>query len=231
MNDNITQLKQQAAEHAVAYVQSGMVVGLGHGSTALLALRRIAQLLRDGVLRDIRGIPCSRKVAAEAARLGMVTTTLADCPVIDLTIDGADEVAPNLDVIKGGGGALLREKIVAQATRREVIVVDDSKLSPRLGTKARVPVEVLPFGWRTQANFLSALGATWTLRRNPDNTAFITDNGNIILDCDFGPLAEPETLAAQVHARAGIIAHGLFLGLAAEVIVAGVDGIRRMVRE
>jgi ribose 5-phosphate isomerase A len=231
MDVDIAQLKQQAAERAAEFVEPGMVVGLGHGSTAILAVRRIAQLLRTGQLRDILGVPCSIQVEEEARRLSIPLTTLEDHPVIDLTIDGADEVDPNLDVIKGGGGALLREKIVAQASRREVIVVDESKLSPALGTRWPVPVEVIPFGWRSQAAYLESLGARLTVRQQSDGTPFKTDHGNLILDCDFGPIPQPAQLAARLQERAGIVEHGLFLGLATEVVVAGVRGIRYLQRE
>jgi ribose 5-phosphate isomerase A len=231
MDVDIAQLKQQAAERAAEFVEPGMVVGLGHGSTAILAVRRIAQLLRTGQLRDILGVPCSIQVEEEARRLSIPLTTLEDHPVIDLTIDGADEVDPNLDVIKGGGGALLREKIVAQASRREVIVVDESKLSPALGTRWPVPVEVIPFGWHSQAAYLESLGARLTVRQQSDGTPFKTDHGNLILDCDFGPIPQPAQLAARLQERAGIVEHGLFLGLATEVVVAGVRGIRYLQRE
>ena len=222
--------KQQAAERAVEFVESGMVVGLGYGRTVRLALHRLAQLLQAGDRRDVIGVPCSIQTEAEARQLGIPLTTLDEHPVVDLTIDGADEVAPNLDLIKGGGGALLREKIVAQASRREIIVVDESKLSPALGTRRPLPVEVVPFGWCSQAAFLEALGARVTVRQGPDGTPFRTDQSNLILDCDFGPIAAPARLAAQLDARAGIVAHGLFLGLATDVIVAGVQEIRHLRR-
>lgn len=221
-------LKQRAAERAVEYVQSGMVIGLGVGSTASFAVRRIAALLRAGQLRDILAVPCSLAVEDEARRLGIPLTTLERHPVVDLTIDGADEVDPALNLIKGGGGALLREKIVAQASRREIIVVDESKLSPLLGTRWVVPVEVLPFGWRAQAMYLESLGAAVTLRRLPDGSAFTTDQCNYILDSNFGTIPDPVALAARLDARAGIVGHGLFIGIASEVIVAGRDGLRTL---
>jgi ribose-5-phosphate isomerase (EC 5.3.1.6) len=149
---------------------------------------------------------------------------------LDLTIDGADEVDPQWNLIKGGGGALLREKIVAQASAREIIVVDETKLSPRLGTRFAVPVEVLPFGWRSQARFLETLGATYTIRQNPDGARFITDSGNLILDCHFGPLADARALADALAARAGIVEHGLFIGLVTDLIVAGADGVHWQTR-
>lgn len=223
-------LKQQAAYHAVELVEAGMVVGLGAGSTALFAVRRIAELLRDGQLQSIVGVPCSLQVEKAARRLGIPVTTLEEHPVVDLTIDGADEVDPNLDLIKGGGGALQREKIVAQATRREVIVVDESKLSPALGTRWALPVEVTPFGWGSQLAYLESLGARAVLRQNSDGTRFRTDQGNLILDCHFGPISEPRQLAAKLNERAGIVEHGLFLGLATDVIVATNEGIRHLKR-
>jgi ribose 5-phosphate isomerase A len=221
------QEKQQAADSAVAYVQSGMVVGLGAGSTAILATRRIGQLLREGRLRDIVGVPCSSAIEAEARALG-IPMTLDPPDMVDLTIDGADEVDPELDLIKGGGGALLHEKIVAQASLREVIIVDESKLSPALGTHWALPVEVIPFGWHSQRRFLESLGARVTVRQQRDGTPFRTDQGNLMLDCAFGPIQQPMELAATLDARTGIVEHGLFLGLATEVIVAGADGVRHL---
>ena len=225
------QLKQRAAERAVEFVKSGMVVGLGHGSTAIFAVRRIARLLHEGQLQDILGVPCSLQVKEEAHQLGIPLTTLDEHPVVDLTIDGADEVDPDLNLIKGGGGALLREKIVAQASRREIIVVDESKLSPALGTHWPVPVEIVPFSWRSQAAYLESLGAQPVLRLNSDSTPHKTDQGNLILDCHFGPISDPAQLAAQMNERAGIVEHGLFLGLATDVIVASVEGIRHLKRQ
>jgi len=231
LKDNISQLKQRAAERAVEFVKSGMVVGLGHGSTAIFAVRRIAQLLHEGQLQDIFGVPCSRQVEEDARRLGIPLTTLDEHPVVDVTIDGADEVDPDLNLIKGGGGALLREKMVAQASRREIIVVDESKLSPALGTRWAVPVEIVPFGWRSQSAYLESLGAQPVLRLSSDGTPFTTDQGNLILDCNFGPIAQPAQLAARLSERAGIVEHGLFLGLATDVIVASVEGIRHLKRK
>jgi len=222
--------KREAGEAAVELVRPGMVLGLGHGSTARYALGKIAELLRAGKLWDIQGVPCSKKVEEEARSLGIPLTTLEDHPELDLTIDGADEIDPELNVIKGGGGAMLREKIVAQATKHQVIVADETKLSPRLGTKAAVPVEVLPFGWRTQVRFLEGLGAQVKLRLNPEGSPFLTDQGNYVLDCYFGPIADAAALARELGHRAGILGHGLFLGLVDEVFVAGPSGLRRLRR-
>jgi ribose 5-phosphate isomerase A len=155
--------------------------------------------------------------------LGIPLTTLNEHPVVDLTIDGADEVDPACNLIKGGGGALLKEKIVAQASRREVIAVDYSKCSDILGRKWGVPIEVLPFGWPGQARFLEELGARVAIRRWEDGPYFTTDQGNYIIDANFGPIADVRALARQLDARAGIVEHGLFLDIAAEVIVADWD--------
>ncbi|HEM61302.1 MAG TPA: ribose-5-phosphate isomerase RpiA [Chloroflexi bacterium] len=230
LNDTTEDLKLEAAWHAVKFVQPGMVLGLGAGSTAAFAMRRIAQLLHEGQLKDVLGIPCSHTVEAVARALRIPLTTLEDHPVIDLTIDGADEVDPNLDLIKGGGGALLREKIVAQASHREVIVIAESKLSPQLGTRSPVPVEVVPFGWRSHRDFLESLGAEVLLRTAPDGAPFQTDQGNYVLDCRFRPISEPSRLAVELSQRAGIVEHGLFLGLATDVVVAGQGGLSHLKR-
>jgi len=240
------QLKRQAAERAVEFVQSGMVVGLGVGSTATFALRRMAELLQQGGLRDVVGVPCSLETEGEARQLGIPLTTLEEHPVVDLTIDGADEVDPELNLIKGGGGALLREKIVAQASLREIIVVTEDKLSPSLGTRWPVPVEVLPFGWRSQATYLESLGARVAVRPHPSSPSpdensrqerglggeapYVTDQGNYILDSHFGPIPRPDVLAARLEGRAGIVGHGLFIELATDVIVAGPGGVRHLQR-
>jgi ribose 5-phosphate isomerase A len=231
VSEEVSRYKQQAAERAVEYVQSGMVVGLGHGSTAAFAVRCLAEILRADQLRDVVAVPCSTQVEGEAQQLGIPLTTLEEHPVVDLTIDGADEVDPNLNLIKGGGGALLREKIIAQASRREVIIVDETKLSPLLGTRWAVPIEVVPFGWRSQAAYLESLGASITVRQGADGSPFRTDQGNMILDSHFGPMPEPALVADQLNRRAGIVEHGMFIGLASEVIVAGREGVRHLKRE
>ena len=223
--------KRSAAEHAVDFVRSGMAVGLGAGTTARFALQKIAERLDRRELRDILGVPCSGATEGEARRLGIPLAKRDDLPRIDVTIDGADEVDRELNLIKGGGGALLTEKIVAQASTREIIVVDSSKLSPTLGTRHALPVEVVAFGWRDQLRYLEALGARVELRRHADGTPFGTDHGNMILDCTFGPIVRCEALAVQLQARAGIVGHGLFIGLATDVIVAGDGEIRHLTRE
>jgi ribose 5-phosphate isomerase A len=228
--DRQSKLKQEAAEYAVQFVQSGMVVGLGTGSTAIFATRRIAKLLKDGTLKNIVGFATSKFVWEQAQQSGIPLMEQAMLSKIDLTIDGADEVDPKLNLIKGGGGALFREKIVAQASEREIIIVDDSKLSPCLGTHHTLPVEVNPFGWQSQMRFLQSLGARATIRCNADGAQFVTDSGNMILDCDFGLIADPTDLAAKLGARAGIVEHGLFLGIASDVIVASESGVRHLKR-
>jgi ribose 5-phosphate isomerase A len=222
--------KQEAAARAVELVESGMVVGLGAGSTAAFATRRIAELLQQGLLRDIVGIPCSKEVEAAARQLGIPLTTLEERAAIDVTIDGADEVDPEMNLIKGGGGALLHEKIVAQASRREVIIVDASKPSPRLGTKWALPVEVVSFGWGSQRRFLEDLGAKVTVRQTADGRFFVTDEGHLILDAAFGPIADPYALARELDARTGIVEHGLFIGLATDLLVAGDDAVEHRTR-
>ncbi|MER2600149.1 MAG: ribose-5-phosphate isomerase RpiA [Caldilineales bacterium] len=222
--------KIAAAERAADLVQNGMTVGLGTGSTAIHATRRIGELLRHGELRDIRAIATSRATHEAALSLGIPLLPDALPVMLDLTIDGADEIDPALNLIKGGGGALLREKIVAEASRRLVIVADESKLSPQLGTHWPVPVEVLAFGWQSQARFVETLGARWTLRRQADGSEFRTDSGHLILDCAFGPISDAVALAAVLAGRAGIVEHGLFLGVAAEVFVAGRHGVQHLTR-
>jgi len=217
--------KRQAAAHAVEAIQPGMVVGLGSGSTAAFVVRRLAELRGEGRLRDVVGVPTSRATEQLALSLGVPLTTLEERPVLDLAIDGADEVDPRLGLIKGGGGALLREKIVAQASQRLLIVVDEAKLSPRLGTRWPVPVDVLPFGWRSQVLFLEGLGARVTRREGPDGSPFLTDQGHFVLDCAFGPLDAPRALAERLAARAGLVEHGLFLEMTSELVVAGAGGI------
>jgi ribose 5-phosphate isomerase A len=216
--DSQRRQKQRAAAEAVALVESGMVVGMGAGSTAALAATRLAERLSSGGLRDIICVPCSREVERQLQTLGLRTVTLSERAQIDLTVDGADEVDPNLDLIKGAGGALLREKVVAQASRREIIMIDEGKLSPRLGTRTLLPVEVLQFGWRAEERFLHDLGAAPMLRLR-DGQPFVTDEGNYVLDCAIGPIADAPALARTLEARAAVAAHGLFLGLATTVIV------------
>jgi ribose 5-phosphate isomerase A len=221
--------KRAAAERAVEWVESGTTVGLGTGSTAVWAIRAIGAALHDGRLRDIVAVPTSNESERDARALDIPIVTLAEHPVVDLTIDGADEVDPALNLIKGHGGALLREKVVAQASRREIIVVDDSKPSPRLGTKMSLPVEVIQFAAAIERTYLESLGATVTMRGG-DASPFVTDEGNWIYDCDFGPIDDCERLSALLHERAAIVEHGLFLDLATDLLVATPTGIDHQTR-
>jgi ribose 5-phosphate isomerase A len=221
---DVETLKKQAAERAVEQVQSGMVVGLGTGSTAVHAVRRIGALLDSGELQRIIGIPTAEVTAREAERCGVPLGALEDHPVVDITIDGADEIDPHLNLIKGLGGALLREKVVAAASRRVVIVADESKLVDQLGTRAPVPVEVIPFARRPAAAYLASLGAR-VVERRKDGEPFITDEGNLILDCHFAGIADARGLAQLIRAQPGVVEHGLFLSLATEAIVAGSRGL------
>lgn len=225
------ELKQIAAFRAVEFIKSGMVVGLGSGSTANFAVQRIAARIEAGDLERIVGIPSSARTESLAKRLGIPLTGFDQKQQIDITIDGADEVDPDLNLIKGGGGALLREKVVAQASRRNIVIVDESKLSNQLGTKWAVPIEVIAFAGRVEETFLKSLGASVTVRCLEDGNFFKTDQNNLILDADFGPINDPAGLAAMLGSRAGIVEHGLFLALATDVIVAGAEGIRHLNRK
>ena len=224
------ELKQKAAHRAVEFVDSGMVVGLGTGSTTEFAVRRIAERLKSGDLKNIVGIPTSIRTQKLAGELNIPLCGLDDQPDIDVTIDGADEVDPDLNLIKGGGGALLREKVVAQASRRNIIIVDQSKLSPRLGTHWALPIEVIPFAVKTEENFIKSLGASVTLRTEAEGQPYKTDQNNFILDANLGEMSDPNSIAARLNGRAGIVEHGLFLGLANDVIVAAEDKIRHLKR-
>jgi ribose 5-phosphate isomerase A len=222
----IQEQKKQAAEFAAnKFIQPGMTVGLGFGSTAIHAVNRIGDLIQDGTLSGIKAIACALSTEEHAASIGIPIIDFTETTSIDVTIDGADEVDPNLNLIKGGGAALTREKIVAQASRREVIVVDASKHSPHLGTRWPVPLEVIPFGWQSQAGFLRSIGAEPILRRNEDGKPIITDQGNYIIDANFGPIEDPQTLVLQLESRAGIVEHGIFLNLATDVVTATSEGI------
>jgi ribose 5-phosphate isomerase A len=229
-SDDHRRLKQQAAEYAVRFIQSGMKVGLGTGSTAYFATLRIAELLQQGALKDILAFPTSRAAWQLAESTGIPLMDDSMPANLDLTIDGADEVDPNLNLIKGGGGALFREKIVAQASRREIIIVDDSKLTPALGMHHSLPVEIAAFAWRSQMRFLESIGGRPAIRQSQNGSQFVTDSGNMILDCSFDPIADPAALAEVLSARAGIIEHGLFIALATDLVIANDRGIRHLQR-
>jgi ribose 5-phosphate isomerase A len=208
-------------------VKPGMALGLGTGSTARRFLEGVARLVAQGM--DLRAVPTSFATAEAAKALGIPLTSLEDRPRLDLCVDGADEVDPRLDLIKGLGGALFREKIVAAASDTFLVIVDDSKLVPRLGTKAPVPIEVHPFGWRTSAKAVEDLGAKVELRR-VGGDVFQTDNGNRIIDARFPSIRSPGDLAEQIQSVPGVVGHGLFLGMADHVIVGSEEGVRTLRR-
>ena len=229
---DIAQLKQQAAEYAVTqFIQSGMLIGLGFGSTAIHAVNKIGALLISSDLKDITAIACAKSTEDHARQLGIPLIEFGPDTEIDITIDGADEVDPQFNVIKGGGGALTREKVVATASKREVIVVDEGKLSDVLGTQWHIPIEVVPFGWQTQMGFLRRLGADPVRRMDQDGSPIITDQHSYIIDADFGQITDPVGLAAILKARTGIVEHGLFLNLATDIIVASTSGITHLQKD
>jgi ribose 5-phosphate isomerase A len=221
--------KRAAAEAAAAMVEDGMVVGLGTGSTAYFAIEALIRRVREGL--RIRGIPTSERSAAQARAGGIPLTTFAEHRQIDLTIDGADEIElGSLNLIKGLGGALLREKIVAAASRRLVIVADGPKLVERLGTTAPVPVEVVPFGWETTADRLRRLGTDPHPRRDEAGQLFCTDGGHRILDCRFATIADAPGLDQAIGQTIGVVETGLFLGMASVALVADDTGVREIRR-
>jgi ribose 5-phosphate isomerase A len=223
--------KRRAAARAVAFIENGMRLGLGSGSTARHVVEILAERLDAGDLRDIIGVPTSRSTETLASGLGIPLATLDEQPRLDLTIDGADEVDPTLDVIKGLGGALLWEKIVARASDRLVIVVDESKLVTKLGERAPLPVEVVPFGWTTHMEYFRDLGADPRVRTDDGGAPFRTDSGNIIVDCGFeGGIPSARDVDRSLNERAGIVESGLFLGMATAVVVAGDDDARVLER-
>jgi ribose 5-phosphate isomerase A len=225
VSDPMREAKRQAAIEAVSHIESGMVVGLGSGSTAMFALEELARRLGTGALHDIVGIPTSNATHQEAVLRGVPLGIFDEHPVVDLTIDGADEVDPDGDLIKGLGGALLREKIVAAASRRLIIVVDETKLVSRLGTRAPLPVEVVPFGFGTQITAFRALGAEPVVRKGSDGRPFRTDEGHMIIECRFADgIPDPAAVARALRARPGVVETGLFLGMHPDVIVGKLGG-------
>ncbi len=207
------QRKKKAAEESVKYIKSGMTLGLGTGSTVYYMINKLAAAFASGELINIKCIPSSTATENIAKKLKIPLTTLDENPVVDLTIDGADEVDKDLNLIKGGGGALLREKILAQASRQYIIIADDSKMSKQLGEKFFVPVEVVPFALMSEKKYLESLGAECNVRINQQKKFFITDEGNYILDADFNKIENAFDLEAKLNARAGIVEHGLFLNM------------------
>lgn len=224
-------LKRKAAERAVRVVESGMRLGLGTGSTVRHVLDVLAERLHTGKLRQIIGVPTSLATEKRARALGIPIATLNELPHLDVTIDGADEVGPGLDLIKGHGGALLWEKLVAHATERLIIVADDSKLVDRIGERVALPVEIIPFGWATHMHFFSEFGCEADLRRRGDEP-FVTDGGHYLVDCFFPDgIPDPVGVAAALKARVGIVETGLFIGMTEAAVIASPEGVRVIERK
>lgn len=219
-------LKRQAAERAVDFVQSGMALGLGSGSTLRFVLLELGVRLADGRLRDIVGVPTSEATARLAQTLRIPLASLAERPALDLDLDGADEVDPQLNLVKGLGGALLREKVVASACAQFVAVADGSKLVRLLGTRSPLPVEVIPFAQAIVRRKLEALGARVALRTTGEGEPLLTDEGNVIFDCATGPIDDPAALDVALRRIPGVVEHGLFLGMATQAVVAEAGGVR-----
>jgi ribose 5-phosphate isomerase A len=222
---SVDDLKKAAATYAVSQLKDGMIVGLGSGTTATFVVSAIGERMKNGL--RIVGVSTSEKTTEQAQGLGIALATLGERPELDVTIDGADEMElGTLNLIKGGGGNLLREKIVATASKRLVIVVDQTKLVNRLGSHRGVPVEVPQFGWQSTAKHLAALGSTPVLRVDSAGKAFVTDGGNYILDCGFGLIESAAALQTRLDATVGVVEHGLFIGLASQVVVGNPDGVQ-----
>lgn len=216
------QEKEAAARASLRFVKDGDIVGLGTGSTAVYLVRFLGERVQAGL--KIRGIPTSVRTAELATSLGIPLTTLDEVQEIDVAIDGADEIGPGLQLIKGGGGALLREKIVASASRNFVVIADSSKQVATLG-KFPVPVEVIKFAEALVAKKIAALGAAVTVRKDSSGKVFVTDEGNHILDCRFGKIADPPALARQLETTPGVVEHGLFIGMTSVALIAKGDQV------
>jgi ribose 5-phosphate isomerase A len=224
-------LRQQAASHALTYVRNGMFLGLGSGSTTAHFIDMLGERLQKGELRDIAGVPTSEKTAAHARARGIPLTTLTDHPHLDLAVDGADEVDPTLNLIKGLGRALLREKIVEIHADHFLVIVDESKLVPRLGSRGPLPVEIVPFGAAVHVRWLNTLDCHAELWREADGAPIVTDNSNYLARCWFpGGIVDPYDLAGVLADRPGIVEHGLFLDMTSTVIVASPEGTRVLER-
>ncbi|HVB86706.1 MAG TPA: ribose 5-phosphate isomerase A [Candidatus Dormibacteraeota bacterium] len=218
--------KKAAAEAASALIEDGMVVGLGTGSTAAFFIPALGRRLAENGL-GIIGIPTSDHTEQLAREAKIPLSSFAEHTEIDLTVDGADEIElGTLFLIKGHGGALLREKIVAAASRRMVVIADETKLVDRLGSLVSVPVEIVRFGWQATAKSLAKIGGNPSLRMGKENTPYVTDGGNFIMDCAFGPMADPKEIAHHLDHVVGLVEHGLFLKYASEAIVGGRDGVK-----
>ncbi len=221
--------KDRAAAAALQYVQDGMTLGLGSGSTSECFIRALGVAIAAGRFENLRCIPTSVQSQRLAAQLGIPLVPLNVSGQIDLAVDGADEVDPELNLIKGLGGAMLREKITEQNARRFIVIVDCSKLVPQLGSRGPVPVEILPFASAAQVDYIQKMGGRPAQRMAGDGKPYITDNGNLCYDCYFGPIADPARLDATLTARAGVVETGLFIGMAERVIVAYEDRVEELV--
>ena len=220
MTDPQLEAKKNAAAKAALRIKTGMRVGLGSGSTSRLVVDEVGRLLKAGAIKNIVAVPTSVATRDQAKSLGIPLTTLDQTPMLDVCIDGADEVDPKGNMIKGGGGAALWEKIVARAAKRYVIVVDKTKLVDKLGTRYAVPVEVVVFGWSTHVEPFKALGADPVLRKDKSGQPFKTDEGHYLLDCKFADgISDPAALQDKLLARTGVVDTGLFLGFKPDVIV------------
>lgn len=220
--------KKRVALEAVKHIKDGFVVGLGSGSTAVYVIQELGRMIREDRLQ-VMGVPSSSQAFLLAVSSGIPVTTLDENPVLDLTIDGADEIDKHLDMIKGGGGALTREKIVASAAKQVIIIADETKLVEKLGTKFHVPVEVLPFALATVSAKIQKLGGKPFLRESIGKVgAIVTDNGNYIFDVDFGPINNAEELSRQLKLVPGVIETGIFIGLADHVYLGKEDGIVKL---
>jgi ribose 5-phosphate isomerase A len=213
--------KKLAGEKAVEYIQDGMTIGLGSGSTVYWTIKKLAELIQQGM--NIKGIPSSKRTEGWANEFGIPLTDFSQIQTLDLAVDGADEVDQHFNLIKGGGGSLLREKLVDASSSMLIIVVDDSKMVLELG-KYPLPVEVVPFGWEVTAQRISSLGCVPTLRRG-NNEIYISNNGNYILDCQFDSVPNPEELHKQLKLLLGVVETGLFVGMTDKVIVGEADGV------
>ena len=224
-------LKLQAAQRAIEVVSNGMILGLGSGSTMRYFTELLGERFRSGALGELRVVPTSEATRVLACALGIPVATLAEYPVLDLAVDGADEVDPALNLIKGLGKALLREKIVEIHARRFLVIVDETKLVPALGSKGPLPVEILRFEAAAHLRWLNSLGCRAELWQEDDGSPVVTDNGNYLACCWFTPhIPNPYLLAERLARRPGIIEHGLFLDMAWRVIIAGAEGVRVLER-
>jgi ribose 5-phosphate isomerase A len=222
------EMKKLAAEKAVEYIEDGMIVGLGTGSTVEYALKKLGEMVKEGL--KIQGIPTSLRTKKSATNYGIPLTDLKEHTEIDVTIDGADEVDSNLYLIKGGGGALTREKIIAYHSKKVIIIIDETKVTKRLGVDFALPVEVTKYGWTATMKTLEDLGCTPELRTIMGEP-YITDNQNYIIDCDFGKIDEPEVLEKDINSIPGVVENGLFIDLVSEVIVGSKQGLMTLEKQ